>query len=203
MLGDTALAVHPDDARYRELIGQEAILPIANRRIPIIADPILVDREFGTGVVKVTPSHDKSDYEAGVRNNLPQLQVIDETGRMTAAAGATFEGLDRFAARKNVVAQLRESGALGEVKDYHHSVGVHGKCDTDVEPMISRQWFVKIEPLAKPAIEAVRSGAIQIIPQSWEATYFNWMENIHDWTISRQLWRGHRIPAFTCANGHT
>jgi valyl-tRNA synthetase len=202
MLGDTALAVHPDDERYKDLIGQEAILPIANRRIPIVADPILVDREFGTGVVKVTPSHDKNDYEAGLRNNLAQMVVIDETGKMTAAAGNEFEGLDRFDARKKVLEQLRELDALGEVKDYLHSVGVHGKCDTVIEPMVSRQWFVKIAPLAKPALDVVRNGEIQIIPQTWEATYFNWMENIRDWTISRQLWWGHRIPAFYCDNGH-
>ncbi|MBV9495136.1 MAG: valine--tRNA ligase, partial [Acidobacteria bacterium] len=202
MLGDTALAVHPDDARYKDLIGQEAILPIVGRRIPIIGDAILVDPEFGTGVVKVTPSHDKSDYEAGNRNNLPRMQVIDETGRMTREAGADFEGLDRFAARKQVVARLKEDGNLADVKDYQHAVGVHGKCDTDIEPMISRQWFVKIEPLAKPALDAVRNGTIAILPQSWESTYFNWMENIHDWTISRQLWWGHRIPAFYCANDH-
>ncbi len=202
MLGDTALAVHPDDERYQDVIGREAILPIANRHIPIVADPILVDREFGTGVVKVTPAHDKNDYEAGKRNNLVQMQVIDESGRMTEAAGAEFAGLDRFEARKKVVALLRDSGALRDVKDYTHSIGIHGKCETVIEPMISRQWFVKIEPLAKPAIDAVRSGTIKILPQSWEATYFNWMENIHDWTISRQLWWGHRIPAFYCANGH-
>ena len=202
MLGDTALAVHPDDERYQEVIGHEAILPIANRRIPIVADPILVDPEFGTGVVKVTPAHDKNDYEAGKRNDLEQLQVIDEDGKMTAAAGAEFAGLDRFEARTKVVGMLRESGALRDVKDYTHSIGIHGKCETIIEPMISRQWFVKIEPLARPAIDAVRDGTIQIIPQSWEATYFNWMENIHDWTISRQLWWGHRIPAFTCANDH-
>jgi valyl-tRNA synthetase len=202
MLGDTALAVHPDDVRYKDLVGGEAVIPIAGRRIPIIADPILVDPEFGTGVVKVTPSHDKSDYEAGLRNNLPQMQVIDESGKMTALAGTAFEGLDRFEARKRVLEQLRESGALREAKDYTHSVGVHGKCDTVIEPMVSRQWFVKIAPLAAPAIEAVRNGSIQIIPQTWEATYFNWMENIHDWTISRQLWWGHRIPAFHCDNGH-
>ncbi len=202
MLGDTALAVHPDDERYQDVIGREAILPIVNRRIPIVADPILVDREFGTGVVKVTPAHDKNDYEAGKRNNLVQMQVIDESGRMTEAAGDEFAGLDRFEARKKVVALLRDSGALRDVKDYTHSIGIHGKCETVIEPMISRQWFVKIEPLAKPAIEAVRSGTIRILPQSWEATYFNWMENIHDWTISRQLWWGHRIPAFYCANGH-
>jgi valyl-tRNA synthetase len=202
MLGDTALAVHPDDERYKDLIGKEAIVPIANRRVPIVADPILVDPEFGTGVVKVTPSHDRNDYEAGKRNNLPQLQVIDEGGRMSEAAGAEYAGLDRFDARKKVVDALRDGGLLREVKDYTHSVGIHGKCETVIEPMVSRQWFVRIEPLARPAIEAVRSGAIQIIPQTWEATYFNWMENIHDWTISRQLWWGHRIPAFYCANGH-
>src|ERR1043166_5321603 len=203
MLGDTALAVHPDDARYKDLIGQTALLPVANRQIPILGDPILVDPEFGTGVVKVTPSHDKNDYDAGKRNALPQLQVIDGTGHMTAAAGKEFEGLDRFEARKKIVEQLEEQRLLAGVKDYVHSVGVHGKCDTDIEPMISRQWFVKIEPLARPAIDAVRNGTIEIIPQSWEATYFNWMENIHDWTISRQLWWGHRVPAYYCANGHT
>ena len=203
MLGDTGVAVHPDDDRYKDLIGKFAILPIVGRRIPIVADPILVDPEFGTGVVKVTPAHDKNDYEAGQRNNLPQIQVIGEDGVMTDAAGADFKGLDRFAARKKVIEILRETQALVKVEDHLHNVGVHGKCDTDIEPMISRQWFVKIEPLAKPAIEAVRSGAVQIIPQSWEATYFNWMENIHDWTISRQLWWGHRIPAFHCPNGHT
>ena len=203
MLGDTAVAVHPDDDRYRDLIGKEVILPIANRRIPIIADPILVDPEFGTGVVKVTPAHDKNDYEAGLRNGLPQLQVIDESGRMTPAAGKDFAGLDRFDARMKVLEQLRAGGLLRSTKDYLHSIGVHGKCDTIIEPMISRQWFVRIKPLAAPAIDAVRSGAIQIIPQSWEATYFNWMENIYDWTISRQLWWGHRIPAYYCANGHT
>ena len=203
MLGDTAVAVHPDDERYKDLIGKYAILPIANRRIPIIADPILVDPEFGTGVVKVTPSHDKNDYETGKRHDLPQMQVIGENGRMTAAAGAEFEGLDRFEARKKIVALLKEQGQLVKVESHTNNVGVHGKCDTDIEPMVSRQWFVKIEPLATPAIEAVRSGAVQIVPQTWEATYYNWMENIHDWTISRQLWWGHRIPAFHCPNGHT
>jgi len=202
MLGDTALAVHPSDERYRDLIGRQAILPIADRQIPIIGDAILVDPEFGTGVVKVTPSHDKNDYEAGLRNHLPQLQVIDESGKMTDAAGRDFSGLDRFEARKKVLAQLSAAGLLRSTKDYTHSIGVHGRCDTVIEPMVSRQWFVKIKPLAEPAIDVVRKGTIQIIPQSWEATYFNWMENIYDWTISRQLWWGHRIPAFYCANGH-
>ena len=203
MLGDTAVAVHPDDERYRHLIGKSVTLPIANRQIPVIGDPILVDPTFGTGVVKVTPSHDKNDYAAGLRNDLAQMQVIGEDGRMLAAAGAEFENMDRFDARKTVIQKLDEEKRLVKVEDYVHSVGIHGKCSTVIEPMISRQWFVKIEPLARPAIEAVRNGTIQIIPQSWEATYFNWMENIHDWTISRQLWWGHRIPAFHCANGHT
>ena len=202
MLGDTAIAVHPHDERYKDLIGKHAILPIANRRIPIIADAILVDPAFGTGVVKVTPSHDRNDYETGKRHDLPQMQVIGEDGRMTDAAGAEFAGLDRFEARKKIVEMLREQGHLARVEDHVNNVGFHGKCDTVVEPMVSRQWFVKIEPLATPAVEAVRSGAVQIIPQSWESTYFNWMENIHDWTISRQLWWGHRIPAFHCPNGH-
>jgi valyl-tRNA synthetase len=203
MLGDTAVAVHPDDERYNDLIGKFVTLPLANRRIPVIADPILVDPKFGTGVVKVTPAHDKNDYETGLRHNLPQLQVIGEDGRMLPSAGTDFEGLDRYAARKSVVAKLEEQGLLVKVEQHTHNVGVHGKCDTDIEPMISRQWFVKIEPLATPAIDIVRNGTVQIIPQSWEATYFNWMENIHDWTISRQLWWGHRIPAFHCTNGHT
>ena len=203
MLGDTGVAVHPDDERYRDLIGRNAILPIANRAIPIVGDAILVDPAFGTGIVKVTPSHDKNDYETGLRHNLPQLQVIGEDGAMLASAGAEFDKLDRFAARKKVVAMIGEQGYLRKIEDHVNSIGVHGKCGTVIEPMLSRQWFVKIEPLARPAIEAVRSGAITITPQSWEATYFNWMENIHDWTISRQLWWGHRIPAFHCPNGHT
>jgi valyl-tRNA synthetase len=203
MLGDTGVAVHPDDARYKDLIGKHAILPIANRRIPIVGDAILVDPEFGTGVVKVTPSHDKNDYETGKRHGLEQMQVIGEDGRMNAAAGADYDGLDRFEARTKVVEALRELGLLEKIDEHVNNVGMHGKCGTVIEPMVSRQWFVKIEPLAKPAIEAVRSGAVQIVPQSWESTYFNWMENIHDWTISRQLWWGHRIPAFHCANGHT
>ncbi|HET7712882.1 MAG TPA: valine--tRNA ligase [Thermoanaerobaculia bacterium] len=202
MLGDTAVAVHPDDDRYRALIGRNVILPIAGRVIPIIADAILVDPSFGSGVVKVTPAHDKNDYEAGKRASLPQLQVIDEGGTMTPAAGPEFAGLDRFEARRLVLERLKSEGLLISTKVHVHSIGVHGKCDSDIEPMVSRQWFVKIEPLARPAIEAVRGGSVQLVPPSWESTYFNWMENIHDWTISRQLWWGHRIPAFYCPNGH-
>jgi valyl-tRNA synthetase len=198
MLGDTGLAVHPEDERYRHLIGKTARVPLVDREIPIVADPILVDREFGTGVVKVTPAHDRNDYESGTRNDLAELQVIDEQGRMTAAAGAGAEGLDRFEARKLVLQRLGELGLLGEVKSHTHAIGHHGKCETVVEPMISTQWFVKIDPLAGPAIEAVRNGRIRLIPDSWESTYFNWMEEIHDWCISRQLWWGHRIPAWHC-----
>jgi valyl-tRNA synthetase len=202
MLGDTAVAVHPDDDRYKDLIGREVVLPIVNRRIPIIGDAILVDPAFGTGVVKVTPAHDKNDYETGMRHNLAQIEVIGDDGTMSAAAGAEFAGLDRFEARKKVLETLESLGALAGVKEHLNAVGVHEKCGTIAEPRISRQWFVKIDTLAQPAIDAVRSGAVQIVPQSWEATYFNWMENIHDWTISRQLWWGHRIPAFYCPNEH-
>ncbi len=202
MLGDSGLAVHPEDPRYQSLIGKNAVLPIAGRILPIVADPILVDPTFGTGVVKLTPAHDKNDYEAGQRNGLAQIQVLDESGRMNETAGPAYAGLDRFEARRKILEELNGLGLLRSTRDYDNVVGFHGKCDTIIEPMVSRQWFVKIEPLARPAIEAVRSGAIQIIPQSWEATYFNWMENIHDWTISRQLWWGHRIPAYYCPNGH-
>ncbi|HVT03498.1 MAG TPA: valine--tRNA ligase, partial [Thermoanaerobaculia bacterium] len=198
MLGDTAVAVHPDDPRHQHLIGRRVRLPLTDRSIPIIADPILVDPEFGTGVVKITPAHDKNDYESGLRNSLPQLQVIDEEGKMNAAAGPAFATLDRFEARRVVIEQLQNQGLLREIKHHLHAVGFCAKCDTVVEPMISRQWFVKIAPLAGPATEAVRNRTITIIPQSWEATYFNWMENIHDWCISRQLWWGHRIPVFYC-----
>ncbi|MGH9456320.1 MAG: valine--tRNA ligase [Thermoanaerobaculia bacterium] len=198
MLGDTAVAVHPDDERYKHLIGRTVRLPISGREVPVIGDAILVDPEFGTGVVKVTPAHDRNDYEAGVRNGLPQMQVIDESGRMTAAAGAAFEGLDRFEARAKVLEALRAEGRLVATRKHVHAVGHHGKCDTIVEPMVSMQWFVRIEPLARPAIEAVRDGRTTITPQTWENTYFNWMENIHDWCISRQLWWGHRIPAWYC-----
>jgi valyl-tRNA synthetase len=203
MLGDTAVAVHPEDERYADLIGRSIRLPLTSRSIPIIGDAILVDREFGTGVVKVTPAHDKNDYETGLRHQLAQLQVIGEDGRMLPAAGEEFANLDRFEARGRVLTMLEEQGLLQKVEGYTHSIGIHGKCATVIEPMVSRQWFVKIAPLAEPAIEAVRNGSVQITPQSWESTYFNWMENIHDWTISRQLWWGHRIPAFHCPNGHT
>ncbi|HUF18180.1 MAG TPA: valine--tRNA ligase, partial [Thermoanaerobaculia bacterium] len=201
MLGDTAVAVQPEDPRYSHLIGGMVTLPLTGRTIPVIGDAILVDPEFGTGVVKITPAHDRNDYEAGVRNGLSQIQVIGEDGRMTAAAGDQFAGLDRFEARERVLEELEAAGLLRETKEHVNAVALCGKCDTIIEPMISRQWFVRIAPLAGPAIEVVRDGRVTITPQSWESTYFNWMENIHDWCISRQLWWGHRIPAFYCNCG--
>ena len=203
MLGDTGLGVHPEDERYRKLVGAKAKLPLTDREIPIVADDVLVDMEFGTGVVKITPAHDRNDYEAGHRNQLPQLKVIDEDGKMTDAAGAAYAGLTREEARRKVVADLEALGLLASTKPHRHSVAFCSRCRTTIEPMISRQWFVKIDPLAKPALEAVKNGTITITPSSWTSTYYNWMENIHDWCISRQLWWGHRIPAFYCECGHT
>ena len=201
MLGDTAVAVHPEDDRYRALIGKMVNLPLTGRQIVIVADDILVDPEFGTGVVKVTPAHDKNDYECGKRHDLPQRKVIDETGIMTTDAGDGFAGLDRYVARKAVLEALATEGLLRRTEDQTHAVAYCGKCDTVIEPMISRQWFVKIAPLAEPALEAVRGGTISIFPPDWVSTYYNWMENIHDWCISRQLWWGHRIPAYYCPCG--
>ena len=201
MLGDTGVAVHSSDPRYTHLHGKRIALPLTGREIPVVTDDILVDPEYGTGVVKVTPAHDKNDYDAGARNGLDRIQVIDDLGRMTEAAGEEFAGLDRFEARKLVIAKLDELGLLRKVDSHRHSVGYCSRCDTVAEPMVSTQWFVKIDPLAKPAIEAVRSKTIQLVPENWESTYFNWMENIHDWCISRQLWWGHRIPAWYCECG--
>jgi len=198
MLGDTAVAVHPDDERYRGLIGKRVRLPLTERTIQIIGDSILVDPAFGTGLVKITPAHDRNDYEAGLRHRLEQIVVIDEAGKMTAAAGPRFAGLDRFEARKAVLAALSSEGLIRDTKDHQHSIATCAKCETIIEPMISRQWFVKIAPLAEPAIEVVRNRTVRLVPESWESTYFDWMENIHDWCISRQLWWGHRIPAFYC-----
>jgi valyl-tRNA synthetase len=196
MLGDTAVAVHPDDSRYRHLVGKKVLLPVMNREIPIMADDF-VDREFGTGVVKVTPSHDPHDYEAAVRNDLPRMTVIDDSGRMTEAAGP-YEGMDRFACRKKLIEQLSNEGYLRKTQDYEHNVGQCDRCGTVVEPKISTQWYLKVEALAKPAIEAVENGSIQFVPDSFKKRYFEWMYNIHDWCISRQLWWGHRIPAWYC-----
>jgi valyl-tRNA synthetase len=196
MLGDTAVAVHPDDERYRHLVGKKVLLPVMNREIPIIADSF-VDKEFGTGVVKVTPAHDPNDYEAGIRNGLPKITVIDDSGSMTEAAGM-YKGMDRFACRRKLVEQLEAEGYLQKIEDHEHNVGQCDRCSTIVEPKISIQWYLKVDTLARPAIEAVESGQIRFVPDNFKKRYFEWMYNIHDWCISRQLWWGHRIPAWYC-----
>jgi len=196
MLGDTAVAVHPDDERYTALIGQELILPILGRRIPIVADAA-VDREFGSGAVKVTPAHDPNDFEIGQRHDLPKITVMNLNGTMNAEAGE-FEGLTIADARKAVVERLERDGALVRVEPHTHSVGHCDRCGTVVEPLISKQWFVEMEPLARPAIDVVKSGEVRFFPSRFTSVYLNWMENIHDWCISRQLWWGHRIPIWYC-----
>jgi valyl-tRNA synthetase len=196
MLGDTAVAVHPEDERYRTLVGQTVVLPLMNRKIPVIADAY-VDPAFGTGLVKVTPAHDPKDFECGLRHNLPQVKVMADDGRMNGNAGR-YEGLDRFACRDQVVQDLQRAGLLVKVEDHRHAVGQCYRCQTVVEPSLSRQWFVRMKPLAEPAIRAVEEGRIRIIPQQWERTYYEWMRNIRDWCVSRQIWWGHRIPAWFC-----
>ncbi|NLW10203.1 MAG: valine--tRNA ligase [Firmicutes bacterium] len=196
MLGDTAVAVHPDDERYRELVGKKAILPLMNREIPIIADP-MVDREFGTGAVKITPAHDLNDFELGLRHNLPQVTVIGFDARMTAEAGK-YAGLDRYEARKKVLEDLAAEGLLAGEEVHHHALGTCYRCDTVVEPLISKQWFVRMKPLAEPAAQVVREGKIRFVPERFAKIYLNWVDNIRDWCISRQLWWGHRIPVWYC-----
>jgi valyl-tRNA synthetase len=196
MLGDTAVAVHPDDERYRHLVGKKVLLPVMNREIPIIADSF-VDKEFGTGAVKVTPAHDPNDYESGIRNGLPKITVIDDSGAMTEAAGP-YKGMDRFACRQKLVEQLEAEGYLQKIEDHENNVGQCDRCSTIVEPKISIQWYLKVDTLARPAIEAVENGQIRFVPDNFKKRYFEWMYNIHDWCISRQLWWGHRIPAWYC-----
>ncbi|MFZ0774063.1 MAG: valine--tRNA ligase [Candidatus Sulfotelmatobacter sp.] len=199
MLGDTAIAVNAKDERYTHLHGKHVLLPLMNREIPIITDE-LAQPEFGTGAVKVTPAHDPNDFEAGKRHNLPQIDVMDEHAHMNQNAGA-YAGLDRYEARKRVLADLHEQGFLVAEKDYTFALGKCDRCGTVVEPRLSEQWFIKIQPLAQKAIEAVESGEITIVPENYKQIYLNWMNNIHDWCISRQLWWGHRIPAWRCACG--
>lgn len=195
MLGDTGVAVHPDDERYKALVGKTLILPLVGREIPLFADSY-VDKEFGTGAVKVTPAHDPNDYEMGLRHDLPQVKVIDNLGKMIDVG--KYTGLDRYDCRKQIVADLEAGGYLVKVENHEHAVGHCHRCHTTIEPLISDQWFVKMESLAKPAIEAVKSGVLEFVPERFTKIYVNWLENIRDWCISRQLWWGHQIPAWYC-----
>lgn len=196
MLGDTAVAIHPEDERYAHLIGRSVMLPIVNRVIPVVTDTY-VEREFGTGVVKITPAHDPNDFEVGKRHNLPEINIMNDDATINANGGR-FEGMDRYEARKAIVEELDRQGLLVKIEDYSHNVGTCYRCHSTVEPLIKLQWFVKMEELIKPAVEAVKSGEIKLIPERMEKTYFNWTDNIRDWCISRQLWWGHRIPAYYC-----
>lgn len=196
MLGDTAVAIHPDDERYKHLIGRKVMLPLMNREMPIVTDSY-VDMEFGTGVVKITPAHDPNDFEVGKRHNLPEINIMNDDATINANGGK-FEGMDRYEARAAIVKELDELGLLVKIEDYSHNVGTHDRCKTTIEPLIKKQWFVKMDELIKPAVEAVKSGEIELIPARMEKTYFNWTDNIRDWCISRQLWWGHRIPAYYC-----
>jgi len=197
MLGDTALAVHPDDERYREFVGKFAILPLVGRRIPIIADAY-VEREFGTGCLKVTPAHDMNDFELGRKHGLEAIAVQDEAGRINENAPEKYRGMDRAVARKAVVEDLKELTLLDDIRDYEHNVGECYRCRTVIEPFVSKQWFVKTKPLALAARAAVEDGRTAILPDQWTKTYYDWLDNIRDWCISRQIWWGHRIPAWTC-----
>jgi valyl-tRNA synthetase len=196
MLGDTAVAVNPNDERYKDYVGKTVILPIVHREIPIIADEY-VDMEFGTGVVKITPAHDPNDFEVGLRHHLPVINVLTEDAKIVDEY-EKYAGLDRYEARKAIVADLEAEGALVKIEPHDHNVGTCYRCHTTVEPRVSKQWFVKMEELAGPAIEAVKSGKTRFVPEHFDKTYYHWLENIKDWCISRQLWWGHRIPAFYC-----
>ena len=196
MLGDTAVAVHPKDERYKHLVGKSAIVPLINREIAIIADE-MVDRDFGTGAVKITPAHDPNDFEVGRQHGLPEIDVMTDDGHMSAAAGA-YAGMERFAARKQIVEDLKVQGLLESVSEHTHAIGICERSKTVVEPRASTQWFCKMKPLAEPAIAAVERNEIRMVPENRREEYFHWMRNIRDWTLSRQLWWGHRIPAWYC-----
>ena len=201
MLGDTGVAVHPDDERYKDIVGKKCILPLVGREMPIVADEY-VDMEFGTGCVKMTPAHDPNDFEVGLRQNLETIRVLDDNGRIVEGYGK-YSGMDRYEARKAIVADLEEQGYLVKVEPHQHNVGTCYRCHSDVEPIISAQWFVKMEPLAREALRVVNDGEVKFVPDRFSKTYTNWMENVHDWCISRQLWWGHQIPAWTCQDcGH-
>ena len=197
LLGDTAIAVHPDDERYKDIVGKMCKLPLTDREIPIVAD-YYVDKEFGTGAVKITPAHDPNDFEVGKRHNLPEINIMNDDATINEQYGGKYAGMDRYEARKAMVADLEEQGYLVKVVPHSHNVGTHDRCHTTVEPMIKQQWFVKMEELAKPAIEAIKNGDLRFVPERFNKIYLHWLENIRDWCISRQLWWGHRIPAFYC-----
>ena len=196
MLGDTAIAVHPDDERYKDIVGKKALLPLVGREIPIIAD-YYVDKEFGTGAVKITPAHDPNDFEVGKRNNLPEINIMNDDATIVEGYGR-YSGMSRYDARKAIVEDLEKEGYLVKIEEHTHNVGTHDRCHTTVEPLIKQQWFVKMEELAKPAIEALKTGELKFVPESYGKTYLHWLENIKDWCISRQIWWGHRIPAYYC-----
>ncbi len=198
MLGDTAVAVNPEDGRYAHLVGKLLKLPLTDREIPVIADPY-VDKEFGTGCVKITPAHDPNDFEVGQRNHLPMINMMNDDATIHCP-GSKYDGMDRYEARRAMVTDLDEQGLLVKVKEHVHNVGTHDRCHTTVEPMVKPQWFVRMEELAKPAIEAVKNGDLTFVPERFDKIYLNWLENIRDWCISRQLWWGHRIPAYYCAD---
>ena len=196
LLGDTAIAVHPDDERYQDIIGKNVILPLVNREIPIVAD-YYVDKEFGTGAVKITPAHDPNDFEVGKRHDLEEINVMNDDATINEKGGK-YAGMERYEARKAIVKDLEEQGYLVKVVPHTHAVGTHDRCGTTVEPLIKQQWFVKMEELAKPAIEALKSGELKFVPERFDKIYLHWLENIKDWCISRQIWWGHRIPAYYC-----
>ena len=196
MLGDTAVAVHPEDERYKDLIGKTLLLPLVNKEIPVVADEY-VDKDFGTGAVKITPAHDPNDFEVGKRHNLPEVNIMNDDGTINENGGK-YAGMDRYEARKAIVKDLEDLGYLVRIEKHDHNVGTHDRCHTTVEPMVKKQWFVKMEELAKPAIQAVKTGELRFVPEHFERTYLHWLENIRDWCISRQLWWGHRIPAWYC-----
>ncbi len=196
MLGDTAIAVHPEDERYKDIVGKKAILPLVGKEIPIVADSY-VDKEFGTGAVKITPAHDPNDFEVGKRHNLPEINVMNDDATINENGGK-YAGMDRYAARELMVKELEEQGLLVKVVPHSHNVGTHDRCHTTVEPLVKQQWFVRMEELAKPAIQAVKTGELKFVPERFDKIYLHWLENIRDWCISRQLWWGHRIPAYYC-----
>lgn len=196
MLGDTAIAVHPDDERYKDIVGKNVLLPLVNREIPIVAD-YYVDKEFGTGAVKITPAHDPNDFEVGKRHNLPEINIMNDDATINELGGK-YAGMERYEARKAIVSNLEEQGFLVKVEDHSHNVGTHERCGTTVEPLVKQQWFVRMEELAKPAIEAISNGDLKLIPERMNKTYMNWLSNIRDWCVSRQIWWGHRIPAYYC-----